>query len=235
MTDAPDFQSQNIVIFARGRSVAQAATGESYPVIVASDLDGNLTVVAGGIDPANGFFAFSALDWSISAWDLDALTVNSLATAALGFSFDTINNDVVRGTGGLLSVASVDPAGVTQPLFAPDMRGFGFGFNVDTGFWEPSNTPAVHSITDGSGTIAVAATSQQALAANTGRRFLQIQNPSTETEPLYYDFGVAATIATTSFELTPGQAALYDFAVPATAINVIATTMGHRFFVKEGP
>lgn len=86
-----------------------------------------------------------------------------------------------------------------------------------------------------SNTITAAGVSQQILNSNSGRQILILQNPSTETEPLYYNFGSAADIEGTSPELAPGQTALFDIAVPTTTVHVIAATMGHRFYAKEGP
>lgn len=93
---------------------------------------------------------------------------------------------------------------------------------------------AVSPVTNRSGSITAGTTSQVAAVANTARKWLVIQNPSTETEPLYVEFGAVATIASTSMELEPGAMLLFDVAVPTDSINVNATSTLHKFFVLEG-
>ncbi len=92
------------------------------------------------------------------------------------------------------------------------------------------------SATDRSGTIAVAATSQQLMASNANRRGLYIANPSDQLETLYINFGATAAIPPgyASIELSPGQSyEIYGPMVPTDEISVIAATLSHPYIAKE--
>jgi hypothetical protein len=97
-----------------------------------------------------------------------------------------------------------------------------------------SSSPFVTgSYTDYSGTIAVGGTSQAAIAANANRKKVIIQNPSTENEVLYVNFGAAAG-AGDSFEILPGGSYTEGGAQVSTQeIQVNAATGGHVFVAKE--
>jgi hypothetical protein len=90
------------------------------------------------------------------------------------------------------------------------------------------------TITDRSSTVTVGGTAQTAIAANIYRRFLFIQNPTTEIENLFVDFGATAVGDGTDLTLVPGAAVLFDVAVPIELISVIAATSGHKFIMKDG-
>lgn len=104
-----------------------------------------------------------------------------------------------------------------------------------------SLAPLTGTFTDRSGAITLGGTSQQAAAANTARRRILIENPATATsqnivsaESLFVNFGTAAAVNSSSLELTPGGS--YDSeAGPVTtqSINVVSTTIGHLFVIKE--
>jgi hypothetical protein len=66
------------------------------------------------------------------------------------------------------------------------------------------------------------------------RRFLLIQNPVTETENLFVDFGSNAVADGTDLTLVPGAAVIFDVACPVDRVSVIAATTGHKFIMKEG-
>lgn len=94
--------------------------------------------------------------------------------------------------------------------------------------------PVSGLIRDGSGTITTGGTSQEVLPAQTGRKFLLIQNPTTASEALWLNFTDAAAVdAAGSVSLAPGGAMSFegDF-VPQNSVNVTATTTGHKFTVK---
>jgi len=86
--------------------------------------------------------------------------------------------------------------------------------------------------TDESGTIDTGGTAQEAAAAKE-RVYLFIQNPSTETESLFFSTDTTAVAASPSVELQPGQSATWLVAVPQTAVSVIAATTGHKYTIKE--
>lgn len=100
---------------------------------------------------------------------------------------------------------------------------------------------ATGTLTDGSGSIAAAGTSQQVFAAKTDRRYFIVQNPASASsqgiataEPLFVNFGAAATETEPSIELSPGDIfAMEDGFIDTEAINVIAATVGHKFTSKE--
>lgn len=143
----------------------------------------------------------------------------------------------------------------TYPILAPDQTAFvasttpGDGIkvlvqflNVPTAYtqWGPisvnaniSPTEAV-SITDASTTLAVASTSQQILAANANRKYLYIENPTSEVESLWINYGGAAQEGVDSVELTPGESLSFGGVLPSDAIEFIAVTAGHVIIVKEG-
>lgn len=100
------------------------------------------------------------------------------------------------------------------------------------------------TLTERSSSIVAGAMSQQLAAANLTRRYLFIQNPYSASaqniaasENLYIRFGaVAATIDTgTSIELLPGASITFEAnAIPTAAIQIIATTISHKFIALEG-
>ena len=78
-------------------------------------------------------------------------------------------------------------------------------------------------------TIAVGGTAQSLVGANSSRKRLFVQNPSTATESLFLRFGGTATTTYTSLELLPGAA--FDSSggpCPSDAISVNAATTGHQ-------
>lgn len=85
-----------------------------------------------------------------------------------------------------------------------------------------------------SSTITAGGTAQDAAAANSNRAWLLVQNPATETEPLYVDFGADAAVDGTDLTLAPGAAVVLDIHCPTGRISVNAATTGHKFIVKEG-
>ncbi len=106
---------------------------------------------------------------------------------------------------------------------------------------QPRNVPAFIPVpigvvpTDGSGTLTNGGASQTVFAARPTRSLLICQNPITATEPLFLNFGAAASTAGGSIELAPGgSVTLIGAAVPATSVTTTAATTGHRFVCKEG-
>lgn len=90
------------------------------------------------------------------------------------------------------------------------------------------------SVTNRSGAIATGGVSEEAAAANTSRTWLYLQNPSTETEPLFIGFGETADTDGSDIELAAGQIfVMSGEAAPTTTINVNAATTAHKFIVKE--
>lgn len=90
------------------------------------------------------------------------------------------------------------------------------------------------ALTDHSGTIAAANTSQQVMAANAARRYLLVQNLDT-SEDLWIDFTADAVESEPSLKIAPGQSFVQESGFVSTeAVNVIAATVGHAFAVKSG-
>lgn len=99
--------------------------------------------------------------------------------------------------------------------------------------------PAIPGIPkDRSGTITVGATSQVAAAANIGRQYLLIQNiDAAEDLWVNFDTAAAAIAGAGSIQLKPAGSLVFEAGmgfVPTCAINVNATTLGHKFTCKEG-
>lgn len=94
------------------------------------------------------------------------------------------------------------------------------------------------ALSDRSSTIRVGASAQQAVPANTGRRYLFILNPASASETLWVSVVGSATIngeSTGSIGLAIGQSFEWaGQAVPTNALSVVATTTAHAFTCYEG-
>lgn len=97
-------------------------------------------------------------------------------------------------------------------------------------------TTKTGALTNRSGTIATGGTAQQAAAANTSRRYLLIQAPTTNSESFWVRLdGNAAVVGSPSIEIAPGVALTFEAAfVPNGAISVIAATTGTPWTLVEG-
>jgi hypothetical protein len=93
--------------------------------------------------------------------------------------------------------------------------------------------PTRGALTDHSGTITVGGTSQQLAVANAARSHFEIQNLS--DQPLYVNFGAAATIESDSFRIAPGGVYFNPPQYcPNGTITIIGGTTGQKFVAKEG-
>lgn len=96
-----------------------------------------------------------------------------------------------------------------------------------------SSGPAAGTLTDGSGTIAVASTSQAVFAANVNRRYIILQNVS--ADDLWFDFDTAAVESQPSFKLIPDASFVMESGFVSTeALNIIGPNAGAEFIAKEG-
>ena len=95
-------------------------------------------------------------------------------------------------------------------------------------------SPTAGTLTDRSGTLTTAATSQQIAPANPSRRYLLIQNVST-TEVMWVNFTTAATQSEPSILLgaNGGSLVMEASAVSTEAVNVIGASAGHPWTAKE--
>lgn len=84
--------------------------------------------------------------------------------------------------------------------------------------------------TDKSDTISTGGASQELAASNSSRINILVQNPTSEIESLFVNFGAAATGGGDSVELTPGGLQVFN---TTQQITVIAATTGHAFVAKE--
>lgn len=99
---------------------------------------------------------------------------------------------------------------------------------------DAAGTTAQGALTDRSGTIAAAATSQQIAAANGARRYLRVQNLDAVAD-LWVNLGAAANAGAGSLRLAPGAVLTFDGSfVPTQAVNVLGATAGAAFTAKEG-
>lgn len=88
------------------------------------------------------------------------------------------------------------------------------------------------ALTDRSGTIASGGTAQQAMAANTSRRYLFFQNNSTGT--LWVRLGAAAVQDQPSWQLPPRAVlVMEDGFVSTEALSVIGATTGQQYSAAE--
>lgn len=99
------------------------------------------------------------------------------------------------------------------------------------------NPPITNAVNRG-GFIAAGGVSQQLVAANVNRRRLLVENPTTEVESLFINFGANATLngaaAPDSIEITPGG--YFDSSngpISGEAVNIIAATINHKIIAKE--
>jgi hypothetical protein len=91
------------------------------------------------------------------------------------------------------------------------------------------------AVTNRSGTITAGGSAQQLAAANTGRRYLLVQNPSNAPGSLWIDFGVNAVQASPSIEIAVGVTyELEGSFVPTSSVSIIGPTTGQAFTAKEG-
>ena len=97
------------------------------------------------------------------------------------------------------------------------------------------------TLTDRSGSITTGGTKQTLAAANSGRKYLVIQNPSTAAgqnisaaESLWFNFTTDAVVGEPSFELPAGASFVMESSFVSTElISVIAATTGHKWTAKE--
>ena len=111
------------------------------------------------------------------------------------------------------------------------------GQNVPTVSGTPAipvqSSPVQGTLTDGSGTITTANTSQQVFAANSNRRYLLIQNQSAAN--LWFNFTSAAVEGEPSILLAPNQGFVMEHNFVSTeAVYIIGGTAGQAFTAKQG-
>lgn len=86
---------------------------------------------------------------------------------------------------------------------------------------------------DGGVAITEGTTAEDVLAADLGRTYVEIQNPSTESEIIYFNFDGTAAADETSRSLLPGEAWWNPPGFcPTGALSVLAATTGHKVVVK---
>jgi len=99
---------------------------------------------------------------------------------------------------------------------------------------EVALTPATGNLTDRSGTITVAATSQELAAVNVGRKYLRVQNLD-GAEDLWINFTDDAAVDTEGSICLPalGSFVMEGSFISSEKVTVIATTVDHKFTAKE--
>lgn len=109
--------------------------------------------------------------------------------------------------------------------------------DVNIGSGSVTAVPGAIGLTyvDRSGSIAAAPTAQVLMAANSTRKTLLIQNPTTATETLWIRFtGTAAIDGNTSWPLEPGDTWFESGSgVSTQAVSVCAATTGHVWRAME--
>jgi hypothetical protein len=92
--------------------------------------------------------------------------------------------------------------------------------------------PTNSALTDVSGTITTASTSQTLAAANANRRYLYIQNNSTGA--LGVNFTAAATLAAGSIQLAAGASFVMESGFISTEeVTIIGATAAQAYTAKE--
>lgn len=108
---------------------------------------------------------------------------------------------------------------------------------VDTDMGLVVRLPRRGTLTNRSGAIAAGNTSQQVMAANSGRRYLFVYNPrsSAAGNSLWINFTSDAVKDQPSIELEPGMSFVQeDMYVSTEKVTIIGATTGHKFVAKEG-
>ena len=91
------------------------------------------------------------------------------------------------------------------------------------------------TLTDRSGTITTAGTSQTAIPANVNRAYMLIMNPWANTTSLWINFTTAAVQASPSIELVPGATFTFETRYLSTeAVTITGGTTSMPFTAKEG-
>lgn len=94
--------------------------------------------------------------------------------------------------------------------------------------------PTQGSLTDKSGALAAGATSEVLAAPNASRKYLFVQNVHA-SEDMWINFGVAAVLDKPSIKIVAGGGFVMEGSYVSTqSVNVIATTVGHKWTAKEG-
>lgn len=123
-----------------------------------------------------------------------------------------------------ITLAEIDSRGV--PMRIVDLGDGSFALKV-------IRDPFRGAITDRSGSITTAATSQLLAPANGSRQYIIIQNISVEN--LWIDFGVDAVQDKPSIRLEPGDSfVMEDEFISTDSIHIIGATAGSKFVAKEG-
>lgn len=96
-----------------------------------------------------------------------------------------------------------------------------------------TTTASASALTDGSGTITAGGTAQTIFALNAARKYLAIQNQSSDV--LWVNFGVTAVASEPSIQLPAnGGSITYESNfVPSGSVSVIGATTGDAFTAKQ--
>src|SRR5215207_7927550 len=90
-------------------------------------------------------------------------------------------------------------------------------------------------LTDRSGTVTTGGTAQTVLAVNASRKYLLVQNPSSNSGTMWVAFGQAAVQASPSIELAPGAGLVFEGGfVPTDSVSAIGPTTCMPFTIWEG-
>lgn len=112
------------------------------------------------------------------------------------------------------------------------VSGATFAGGVDVNILSGGLPPNTGALTDDSGTIAAANTSQQVMAAVTARKYLFIQNLS--ATDMYFNIGAAATAGPGSILLPAKGSFVYEGSyVPNGTINILSATVTAPFTAKQ--
>ena len=218
-------------------NTAQTLNTAGYDTVVMTIVP-NGTITAGAVS----FEVFDGYNWiavkaprtdsyqTDTVFPLAAATLHSWQISAAGYPQVRARlSTQIAGTGNISIVSIVSSA--------PDVSMVTVGFDPSSSL--PPGTNSIGSVTkqgslsDGSGTIATANTSQQAMAANANRRYFFFQNIGTAN--IYLNFGTAATTGAGSMQIPPGASITMDAGFVSTdAINVISATPGTPYTCKQG-
>lgn len=170
------------------------------------------------VDPATGTMRAKI---AIGSADLSGLTPDGAWEGVATHE----NEAEVGATDGVVLAAGLDSTGT--PIARP--------IAVDaTGALLVASGPASGSLADQSGALVAGAVSETLAPFNADRKYLFVQNLHA-SEDLWIDFTADAVIDKPSIKIPAGGSFVMEagFVTPEE-VNVIATTIGHKWTAKEG-
>lgn len=187
-------------------------------------------VIPGGASPAASLTVQDSYDPVVA----QTATVDPAGTQS-SLTASTTNKYLVTGVGPFITVKLVVTAGTWSVIVVPTNAASQQSVQLAAGtasIGTVTTTPTAGTLTNRSGTITVGGTAQQLMAANASRKYLFIQNLSTEN--MWINLTTTATTGQPSIKLLPnGVFSMEGAFVSTESVSVIAATTGSAYTAKE--